>query len=149
MGSIGQSRFVCQVWCSGIQGIYSQFKGGSIGQSGFICQFWCSSNPWIYSRFNGGSSAKVCSSAKFCVLVFKASMLYYWGVHLPKKVCLPNLSSFTFHALLHRRSFCVTYERPNKKKIIYKKTVHIRVIYKYDNISAITPVLPYLTIINL
>ena len=26
---------------------------------------------------------------------------------------LPNLNSFTFHALLHRRSFCITYERPN------------------------------------
>ena len=26
---------------------------------------------------------------------------------------LPNLNSFTFHALLHRRSFRITYERPN------------------------------------
>ena len=33
------------------------------------------------------------------------------GIDLP--VDLPNLNSFTFHALLHRRSFCITYERPN------------------------------------
>ena len=24
------------------------------------------------------------------------------------------MNSFTFHALLHRRSFCITYDRPNK-----------------------------------
>ena len=35
-----------------------------------------------------GPSAKVCSSAKCCVLVFKASMLCYLGVHLPKYVHL-------------------------------------------------------------
>ena len=29
------------------------------------------------------------------------------------RVDLPNLNSFTFHALLHR-SFRITYERPNK-----------------------------------
>ena len=27
-GSIGQSRFICQVWCSSIQGSYAQFTGG-------------------------------------------------------------------------------------------------------------------------
>ena len=34
----------------------------------------------------GGPSTKVGLSAKFCVLVFKASLLYYpgVGVHLPK-----------------------------------------------------------------
>ena len=26
-GSIGQSRFICQVWCSSVQGIYAQFTG--------------------------------------------------------------------------------------------------------------------------
>ena len=39
----------------------------------------------------GGQSAKVGSSAKFCVLVFKVSMLYSLGVHLPKFVHLPSL----------------------------------------------------------
>ena len=54
-GSIGQSRVICQVWCSGIQGIYSQFSGewGSIGQSMFVCQV--------------------------CLLVFKDSLLCYLG----------------------------------------------------------------------
>ena len=33
----------------------------------------------------------------------------------------------------------------NKKNIRYIKTVHIKVIYKYDNISAITPILLYIT----
>ena len=32
----------------------------------------------------GGPLAKVGSSAKFCVVVFKASLLWYWGVHWPK-----------------------------------------------------------------
>ena len=53
-GSIGQSRFICQVWCTGIQGIYFQFTGE-------------------------GPSAKVGLSANFGVLVFKASLLYYPG----------------------------------------------------------------------
>ena len=42
----------------------------------------------------GGPSAKVGLSAKFCVPVFKTSLLYYlWGgeVHLPKYVHLPSL----------------------------------------------------------
>ena len=61
-GSIGQSRFICQVWCSGIQGIYSQFTGRSIGQSRFICQFWCTG---IYALLMGaGPLAKEGLSAK-------------------------------------------------------------------------------------
>ena len=40
---------MCQVWCSGMQGIYAQLKGGPL--------------------------AKVGSSAKFGVVVFKASIL--------------------------------------------------------------------------
>ena len=97
----------------------------------------------------GDSLAKVGSSGKCCVLVFKSSMLYLWGCHQPKKVCLPSIvywysrqlfslvfktTSLTsrqgsssqrrlvcqiwahlqFYALLHRRSFRITYERPNK-----------------------------------
>ena len=81
----GQSRFICQVWCTGIQGIYSQFTGVSIGQSRFICQFWCTGIQGIYALFiGGGPLAKVGSSAKFGVLVFKASILDSLGVHWPK-----------------------------------------------------------------
>ena len=39
----------------------------------------------------GGPSAKVCSSAKFGVVVFKVSILNSLGVHLLKNV---HLSSF-------------------------------------------------------
>ena len=38
-------------------------------------------------------SVKVGSSAKFCVVVCKASLLCHWGVHWPKKVHLPSLCS--------------------------------------------------------
>ena len=69
-GSIGQSRFICHVVYSGMQGISALVLGGTL--------------------------AKVGSSAKFCVLVFKAFVLWYWGVHQPKKVHLPNLNSRMF-----------------------------------------------------
>ena len=58
----------------------------------------------------GGRSAG--RSAKFGVVVFKASMLNWGGVDLLAD--LPILNSFTFHALLHRRSFRITYERPKQ-----------------------------------
>ena len=54
-GVICQSVFVCQVLCTGIQGMSA------------VSGIW------------GGPLAKVGSSAKCCVLVFKASMLYLWG----------------------------------------------------------------------
>ena len=111
-GSICQSRFICQVWCTGILGIYSQFTGGgSISQIRFICQVLCIGKQGIFgllprgvhlpkyvclpsfvywysshhcSISGGGPSAKVCLSAKFCVLVFKASMLFSLGGQLAK-----------------------------------------------------------------
>ena len=62
-------------------------SGGSMWQSVFVCQVLCTGIQGIYALFMGGSSAKVCSSAKCCVQVFKASMLYSWGVHWPKEIC--------------------------------------------------------------
>ena len=59
--------------------------GVYISQSRFACQVWCSSIQGIYSRFTGGPSAKVCSTAKFCVPVFKASLLCYLGGPLAKE----------------------------------------------------------------
>ena len=61
--------------------------GRSISQSRFVCQVWCSSIPDIYAQFLGGPSAKVYSSTKFCVLLFKAnitcqelkSLIVIWG----------------------------------------------------------------------
>ena len=38
-----------------------------------------------------GLLAKVGSSAKFCVVVLKASLLWYLGFHWLKWVCLPSL----------------------------------------------------------
>ena len=131
-----QSRFICQFWCTGIQGIYALFigvgsiwpkyvhlpilvywysrhlcsitlggplakvclsakfgvavfkasildsLGVSIGQSRFICQILCTGIQGIYALFIGlGPSAKVGSSAKFGVLVFKASILDSLGVY--------------------------------------------------------------------
>ena len=104
--------FVCQGLCTGIQGIYALLIGGSIGQQ------WCSGIQGIYSQFTGGPLAKVGLSAKFDVVVFKASILdsvggplakvgssaksgvlvlkaslfCYLGGHWPKKVCLPSLA---------------------------------------------------------
>ena len=105
--SIYQHRFICQVLCTGIQGISALvplvggpmanvgssakfcvlvFKasllwfGGSISQRRFICQVWCTGIQGISALVLGeGPSAKVGSSAKFCVLVFKASLLWYQG----------------------------------------------------------------------
>ena len=68
-------------WCS--RHLFS-INGGSIIQSRFICQVWCTGIQGIYSRLMGGPSAKVCSSAKFCVLVFKASILDSLGGPLAK-----------------------------------------------------------------
>ena len=60
-------------------------SGGSIGQSRFICQVWCSCFQGIYSQFTRGPSARVGSSAKFCVPVFKASILNSpGGIHWSK-----------------------------------------------------------------
>ena len=73
-GSSGQSRFICQVWCTGIQGICALLPGGSIGQSRFICQVWCTGIQGISALVPGEKPlAKVESSAKFGVVVFKAS----------------------------------------------------------------------------
>ena len=78
-GSIGQSRFICQVFCTGIQGISALVQVGSIGQSRFICQVLCTGMEGICALVLGGPLAKVGSSAKFCALAFKASLLWYGG----------------------------------------------------------------------
>ena len=54
---------------------------GGIGQSRFICQVLCSGMQVISALVLGGSSAEEGSSAKFGIAVFKASILDYVGVH--------------------------------------------------------------------
>ena len=79
-GSIGQHRFICQVLCAGIQGIFALVPGrGSISQSRFICQVLCTGIQGISALVLGGPLANIGSSVKFCVLVFKASLLWYQG----------------------------------------------------------------------
>ena len=80
-GSMGQSRFVCQVLCTSLQGIYAVLMGGSIVQSRFICQVWCSGIQGIYSGFTGRR------------------------VHWPKKVYLPDMNTLLNLFLLHRGLF--------------------------------------------
>ena len=72
--SICQSMFICQVWCSGIQGIYSWFSRGSISQSRFICQFLCTGIKGISALFPGGSihQSYVCLP----------SVVYWYARHL-------------------------------------------------------------------
>ena len=70
--------FICQVFCSGIQGIYIQFTGGggpsvkvdSSAKVGAVVF-----NPSLLF-YPGDPSDKVISSAMFGVVVFKASLLY-------------------------------------------------------------------------
>ena len=57
----------------------------------------------------GGPSAKVGSSAKLCVPVFKASLLDYWGIHLTKCVCLPSVVYW------HSRHLCCIQGAPLAK----------------------------------
>ena len=77
-GSIGQSRLICQVLCTGIQGISALVVGGplaKVGSSAKLCVLVCKASLLWYW---GGPLAKVGSSAKFCVLVFKVFLLWYW-----------------------------------------------------------------------
>ena len=91
-GSIGQSRFICQVWCSSIQGIYSLFTGGSICQSMFVCQVLCTGIQGIYALLIGGSiQPKYVHLPSFCVAGIQGIYSLNWGVHLPKYVHLPSL----------------------------------------------------------
>ena len=64
---ISQSRFICQGVCTGIQGISALVLGGwgSIGQSRFICQVLCTGNQGISALVLVGLSPREGSSAKF------------------------------------------------------------------------------------
>ena len=72
-GSIGQSRFICQVLCTGIQGISALILGGSIGQSRFICQVLCSGMQVISALVLGGHWPKE---------VHLPSFVYWYARHL-------------------------------------------------------------------
>ena len=92
-GSICQSMFICQVLCTGIQGIYALLIGGSINQSRFVCQVWCSSIQGIYSQFSGDPLAKEGLSAKY---------------EHTSKITLASQKVFSY----------IRYERPNKASMV-------------------------------
>ena len=137
-GSIGQSGFICQVWCS-------VFKASILDPQWGPSAKVCSSDKLCVLVFKasilnslGGSSAKVCSSAKFCVLVFKACILFSlggpsakvsssakFGVVVFKASMLNSLGSpsakegsfakyelASKFTLASQRSFHITYKRP-------------------------------------
>ena len=82
-GAIGQSRVICQLLCSGLQGISALVPRGSIGQSRVICQVLCSGMQVISALVLRGPLSKAGPSAKFCVVVCRSSLLWYWGVYWP------------------------------------------------------------------
>ena len=78
-GSICQSRFVCQVLCTSIQGISAPLPGGPSAKVCLSAKFCVAVFKASILNSLGGPSAKVGLSAKFCVVVFKASILISTG----------------------------------------------------------------------
>ena len=76
-GSISQSRFVCQVWCSGIQSSILDSVGGPLAKVGSSANFGVLVFKASILNSLGGPSAKAGSSANSGVLVFKASLVYF------------------------------------------------------------------------
>ena len=76
--------FMKLIWCNGFPNIYGGLEEG-VGQSAMgICAL-C----YIWNLCNGFPEISASRSAKFGVVVFKASMLNWWRVDLP--VDLPGL----------------------------------------------------------
>ena len=73
-GSIGQSRSICQILCSGIKDISILVPGGSIGQSRVICQVLCSGMQII--------SALVLGRGPLARVGFLTSLVYWYSRHL-------------------------------------------------------------------
>ena len=73
-------------------------------------------HSWPLDVSMGG---KICW--QICQLPFLTTRCQYQGGDLLADlgVDLPNLNSFTFHALLHRRSFCIICEWPKKQGRMY------------------------------
>ena len=84
-------------------------------QGGKSAKFGVTYSRHLWSIDRGSSAS---TSAKFGVAVFKASMFNWRGGGVDLPADLPILNSFTFHALLHRRSFRITYERPNNGVVL-------------------------------
>ena len=72
-GKVGSSAKFCVVVCKSSLLLY----WGVIGQRRFICQVWCSGMPVIFAVILVGHWPKKVQSAMFAVAVFKASILDY------------------------------------------------------------------------
>ena len=95
--------YMCQVWCSGIQGIYAQLTGGqsAMGMCAlcYISQVLCSGTQGIYAQLTGGFDlpciymryAISARSAKFGVAVFKAPLLDWGSIY--HRSMLPHYTS--------------------------------------------------------
>ena len=94
---------ICHMWCSSIQGIYAWLTAGSICHRYIcalfcheMCQVWCSSIQGIYAQVTGGVKStmgiyalfSIYRSSKFGVVVFKASMLTWWGTICYGYMCI-------------------------------------------------------------
>ena len=80
--------------------VYMSSYGGSIGQSSFVFQVWCSVIQWHLFSIQWGASTKVGSSANFDVLLFKASILNSWGGTLAKVGSSAHFGVLVFKASL-------------------------------------------------
>ena len=110
-----ETRYLCIMLyvklmrCSGLPWIYGRLEEGW----GSVCHenysvYWSYMDLWSI----GGGVGVHLSWKCFGVMVFQRSMLNWGGWGPSAKVGL-SAKSFTFHALPHRRSFHITYKRPN------------------------------------
>ena len=96
---VNASRLICHIVCTGMQGISALILGGGcplakVGSSAKFCVLvFKASLLWYWGM--GGPLAKVGSSAMLCVLEFKASLLWYWGDFWSSR----NERKFTFQVL--------------------------------------------------
>ena len=86
--------------CTGIQVISPLLPGGpsaKVGSSAKSCVLVFKSSLLYYL---GGPLAKICSSAKSCILVFKSSLLYYLGGSSAKVGSSPKFCVLVFKSSL-------------------------------------------------
>ena len=71
-GSASRSDYICQVWCSSIQGIYAQLKGAMC--HGYMCivlymkLIWCNGFAEIYAQLEGSGGS--ISHKYMCILLY-------------------------------------------------------------------------------
>ena len=113
------------IWCHGFPEMYAHLEEGE----GSICHGICalcyiwilcgvlvSQRSMLLAWRRGQSAMGICALCYIWnlggVMVFQRSMVN-WRRGVGQLTDLSNVNSFTFHALLHRRSFHITYKRPN------------------------------------